>query len=328
LGLIPGDIGRPVAVFRVALIGDSLIAEAQAVLEKLTPVQTEVNTGDNQCYLRRILPYRTDDKRIDGVIVTFTDITESKQAASALDAGKVEAAALERRVEERTRMLRALAFQLTRAEESERQAIARDLHDDLGQLLSVAKIRLAQLERSDGKPESQRILAEAEQLIDRAERSVRSLAFQLSPAVLYELGLGAALQWLAEEMKKTYGLTVELSDDGAPTPLSQGARAIVFRAVRELLINVVKHANAAVAQVSIRRTGDGLVVTIRDFGAGFDTNEVAARPGGGFGLTSVRERLSFIGGSAQVESSPGDGTRITLTAPLQTEEQAEQRTAK
>jgi signal transduction histidine kinase len=326
--LIPGDVGRPIGVFRIALMGDSLISEARAVLEKLTPMQTEVSTEENRWYLRRTLAYRTDDQRVDGVIVTFTDITESKRTASALDAGKIEAAALEQRVEERTRRLRTLAFELTRAEENERQAIARDLHDDLGQLLSVAKIRLSQLERGDRKPESERILAEAEELIDRAERSVRSLAFQLSPAVLYELGLSAALQWLAEELKKTYGLIVELTDDDAPKPLSQGARAIVFRAIRELLINVVKHAEVAVAQVSARRTADGLVVTIRDFGAGFDTKEVAARPGGGFGLTSVRERLSFIGGNAKVESSRGGGTRVTLTAPLQSEERVEQQAVK
>jgi signal transduction histidine kinase len=219
--------------------------------------------------------------------------------------------------------LRALAFELARAEENERQAIARDLHDDLGQLLSVAKLKLGKL---NGAPQADReqIVEELSGLIGRAESSVRSLAFQLSPAVLYELGLVPALQWLAEDVKKTYGLSVQVTDDGAPKPLSQSSRAVVFRAIRELLINVVKHAGVSTAFLGTRRVGNKIEVEVSDDGNGFAPTGIAAHSHGGFGLTSVRERMSFIGGNVKISSLPGNGTEIRLTAPLSQDEAGEQ----
>jgi two-component system, chemotaxis family, CheB/CheR fusion protein len=328
LGLIASDVGRPVSVFGSQLMGEPMIADARAVLDKLAPVQVEVE-GEGQCwFLRRTLPYRTDDKRVEGVIITLTDITDSKRASELqVAAGKSAAAALERSVEERSKQLRGLAFELARAEESERQAIARDLHDDLGQVLAVAKLKLTKLRGGDGQSDAQQIIGGLEELIGRAEASIRSLAFQLSPAVLYELGLMPALQWLAEEMKKTYGLSVEVSDDGRDKPLSQAARAIVFRAIRELLINVVKHAGVSTAYVGAARTGEQIEITVTDDGNGFDLDAAVNKPRTGFGLTSVRERLSFIGGSVEISSVPGDGTEATLRAPLQTHGQAAEESA-
>jgi two-component system, chemotaxis family, CheB/CheR fusion protein len=230
---------------------------------------------------------------------------------------KAAAAALEQRVEERTKQLRRLAFELARAEESERQAIARDLHDDLGQVLAVARLKLAKLTGAETR-ERERLAEELAELLGRAESRTRSLAFQLSPAVLYELGLIPALEWLTEEVKKTYGLAVEFSDDAAAKPLSQAARAILFRAIRELLINVVKHSGVSTARLAARRVDNTLEVIVKDDGNGFEPARISAGPRGGFGLTSVRERLSFIGGSVDVSSVPGDGTEVTLRAPLQT----------
>jgi two-component system CheB/CheR fusion protein len=326
LGLIASDAGRPVSVFGSMLMGDSLIGEARTVLEKLVPVQTEIKGEGDLWFLRRILPYRTDDKRVDGVIITFTDISSGKRAADILlEAGKATAVALEQRVEERTKQVRALAFELTRTEEIERQAIARDLHDGLGQLLAVAKLRLRELKGNGGSAEFERETAEVEQLIGRAESTTRSLAFQLSPAVLYELGLVPALQWLTEDLAKTYGLSVELSDDGAPKPLSQSARAVVFRAIRELLINVVKHAGVQTAHVEMRRVGGQIEVEVSDDGSGFAADRVDAHAHTGFGLTTVRERLSFIGGNVEISSRPGSGTEVRFTAPLSQDEGGEQR---
>ena len=222
----------------------------------------------------------------------------------------------EQRVEERTKQLRALAFELTRTEEMERQAIARDLHDGLGQLLAVAKLRLGKLKGNGGPDEFDRMIAEVEELIGRAESTTRSLAFQLSPAVLYELGLVPALQWLAEDLGKTYGLSVELSDDGAPKPLSQSSRAVVFRAIRELLINVVRHAGVQTAYVETRRAGGQIEVEVSDDGNGFAADRIDTQSRASFGLTSVRERLSFIGGKVEISSVPGNGTEVRFTAPL------------
>jgi len=305
LGLIAGDVGRPIGVFGTPLLGEALMSAARAVLERLVPVQSEVRGDEDRWYLRRALPYNSEDQQVDGVIITFTDITESKRG-----------------LEERAKQLRAFAFELTRAEESERQAIARDLHDDLGQLLSVVKLKLSKLQTGTIEEDALRIMMQIDELVGRAERSVRSLAVQLSPPVLYELGLVPALEWLAEEMQRNYDLSVELTDDGAVKPLEQAARAIVFRAIRELLINVARHAGVSEAHVSTQRVGDGLVATVSDAGSGFDPNEIGTGPQRGFGLTSVRERLAYIGGSVQLASRPGRGTDVTLTVPLQVQERA------
>ena len=299
LGLIAGDIGRPIGVFGTPLLGEPMVSAARTVLERLAAVQSEARGEEDRWYLRRALPYHDEDQQVDGVIVTFTDITESKRG-----------------LEERAKQLRSFAFELTRAEESERQAIARDLHDDLGQLLSVIKIKLAKLQIG-GPADAVRVMTEIDELVGRAERSIRSLAVQLSPPVLYELGLVPALEWLGEEMTKNYDLSVELIDDAAAKPLGQAARAIVFRAIRELLINVAKHAGVIEARVSTRRIGDRLDAVVSDAGVGFVPNEVVAGAQHGFGLTSVRERLAYIGGSLQIASRPGRGTEITLTVPLQ-----------
>lgn len=309
LGLIEGDVGRPIGVFGMPVMGESLISEARTVLDKLAPVQSEVRGEADRWYLRRTLPYRGEEELIDGVIITFTDITESKRG-----------------VEERARQLQSFAFELTRAEEGERQAIARDLHDDLGQLMTVVKLKVAKLQSGVEPADADRIFAELSEMIGRGERGIRSLAAQLSPAVLYELGLIPALEWLAEEMKANYGLSVALTDDAADKPMGQAARAILFRVIRELLINVAKHSGVTAARVTTRRAGDALVVTVNDTGVGFDQNEVAARPHRGLGLPSVRERLSFIGGSIEIASVPGDGTQVTLTAPLQTQAQVAEET--
>jgi signal transduction histidine kinase len=148
---------------------------------------------------------------------------------------------------------------------------------------------------------------------------MRTLAFQLSPPVLHTLGLVPALEWLTEEMERVYGLQVRLSDDGAAKPLDEPSRTTLFRAVRELLINVAKHAGARMAQVTSLRSGKRITLAVSDNGSGFDYQEMLrAAPGkGGLGLMGARERLEFIGGEMHVDSRPREGTTVTLIAPLQ-----------
>ena len=173
------------------------------------------------------------------------------------------------------------------------------------------------LQRGSEQADAARILKEIDELVERAERSIRSLAVELSPPVLYELGLIPAVESLAEEMKSNYGLSIEIDDDGAAKSLGQATRAILFRAIRELLINVAKHAGVGNARVIAKRVGDGLVATVSDSGAGFNPSEIPTDLQRGFGLTSVRERLAYIGGSLRIASRPGHGTEVTLTVPLQ-----------
>ena len=224
---------------------------------------------------------------------------------------------LEQRVRLRTQEIRLLAAELDAAESRERQQLARDLHDDLGQILAAARMHLAALE-SHPDPAVQAVMVRIADLIDRANRSTRSLAAQLVPPMLFELGLTAALEWLGDELEGSFGLRVSVVDDGQPKPLTRDARSILYRATRELLINAAKHAGADTAEVEIERRGDEIVVRVADSGAGFDARQLTASKGQGqgMGLLSVRERLAFIGGSIEIRSLPGDGAVITLAAPL------------
>ncbi len=228
---------------------------------------------------------------------------------------RVVAEELERRVAQRTEQLRRLTSELEAAENRERQQIARDLHDDLSQTLATARIRLTELcthKRSDIRSVANEVGA----LIDLANNSTRSLAAQLSPAVLYELGLRAAIEWLAEEIERNYGLQVTVVGDEPLKPLAPETSSFLYRAVRELLINAAKHARTNAATVKLDRHQRDVLITVSDAGVGYDPASAVASPKRGLGLRNMRERLSLIGGSLRIQSRPGSGTVAVLAAPL------------
>lgn len=138
---------------------------------------------------------------------------------------------------------------------------------------------------------------------------------QLNPPVLEQLGLVPALEWLGEEMRKTYALHVVLDDDAAPKPLDSVTASIVFRAVRELLINVARHAKVHLARVTTSRNGDQLTITVRDQGDGFAGAAKTSRTGG-LGLATLRERMAYIGGRFRITTEPKRGTTAIIQAPL------------
>jgi chemotaxis family two-component system sensor kinase Cph1 len=230
---------------------------------------------------------------------------------------RIMAEQLEIRVAQRTEQLRALAADLEAAEDRERRQIARDLHDDLGQTLAAARIRLASLCQHQA-PDVRATAMAVDTLVERGNIAVRSLAAQLAPAVLHELGLPPALEWLAEEIERTFRIVVSITDDGSAKPLAPPVRSILYRAVRELLINVAKHARTDTATVAIQCEDGRVVLKVSDPGIGFD---ISATPGSArrpLGLISLRERLSYIGGTFELHTSPGSGTTVILTAPLLT----------
>ncbi len=243
------------------------------------------------------------------ILLTIEDITERKRA--------------EERIHVFQRRLRSMASQLSLAEERERKRMAAGLHDQVGQPLAAVKMKLGALRgllSSDGLVEQ---VDEIRELIDQAIHEMRSLTFELSPPILYDLGLEPALEWLVEQVQKEHGIVCRFEDDGQNKPLGDDARGLLFWVVRELLINVVKHAKARTATVSIWRDGDELRVSVEDDGVGFDTSEIDRR-NRGFGLFSIRQRLTEFGGQVEVESKPGHGTRVILVAPLECSEESEQ----
>ncbi len=311
------DVGRPLSDINHSLQNVSAAEIARHVLDDLERVETEVQSQDGEWYLMRAVPYRTADDRIDGVVMTFSAITKIKAAGKQL---RELNETLEERVTERTRLaqqraerLRVVTARLTNAEERERQRLATMIHDDLQQTLAAAKMRLA-AGPSEEPEKTGTNRQEAAKLIDDAIRTTRSLTAEFCPTVLFRQGLVSALGGLARQVEQKYGLRVSVN--GAPQadldPLHQ---TLVFRAVQELLSNVVKHADTDSAEISVEVCGDAVCVTVADEGTGFDGpySEVAEAPG--FGLFSIREQLAAIGGHLAVESTEGQGTKAVIEIP-------------
>ncbi len=218
--------------------------------------------------------------------------------------------------------LRRMGTELLLTEERERRRIAVDLHDHIGQALAISKIKLKTLQKSTG---DQIIKSDLDSLLELTEemiRETRSLTLELSPPILYELGLEAAVEWLAEEIQDKHGLQTFFEHDHRPKAVDGDIRVFLFRAVRELLMNVVKHAQASQASITMRSTADSLRITVQDDGLGFRPEEAGSHSGvfSGFGLFSIRERLEPLGGALEIVSEPDAGTSATLIAPLHKED--------
>jgi signal transduction histidine kinase len=234
---------------------------------------------------------------------------------------------LERRVVERTvevqrqaRQVRALAMELTRAEQRERQRLAAILHDNVQQLLAAAQMRLSVIDRADDAAFGASVES-VRAIIRQAVNASRSLAMDLNPPVLRQAGLAAALAWLAERMSEMSQFRVDVLADAGAEPASEEVRTLLFESVRELLLNVVKHAGVKEARIAMARADTGrTTITIEDSGVGFDPASIIMRTTSaqGLGLSSVQQRMIRIGGGMEIDSAPGRGTRIKLVAPAET----------
>jgi signal transduction histidine kinase len=224
--------------------------------------------------------------------------------------------AAERALQQANQTLRRLAARREAVREEERARIAQNLHDGAGQSINLLRLKLAAIARRPGDEARAAQLAEAQGIIDQINQEIRSLEFELSPPVLRQLGLVPAIGWLAEDMQRSYGLGVVVNDDEEEKPLDQTLLASMFRAVRELLINVAKHANVNTAHVDIQRAEGNILITVSDMGSGFDLAKLDRLETTGLGLAGVRERTEFAGGSLHVSSVPGAGTTVTITMPL------------
>jgi PAS domain S-box-containing protein len=233
------------------------------------------------------------------------DITERKKA--------------EEKLLDYQRQLKSLASELSLTEERERHRIATELHDRIGQALVISKLKLGLLRQSVSSGTIASIVDEVCSSLDRNIQAVRSLTFDLSSPILHEIGLEAAVgDLLTEQIEEKHNIESELVDDGKPKPLDDDVRILLFRGVQELLVNVVKHANAHKVKVSMLRADGNIHIIVEDDGIGFGATDVAtiSTETGGFGLFSIRERLEQVGGRLVIESGSNCGAKITMVAPL------------
>ena len=225
---------------------------------------------------------------------------------------------VEQQIMEYQQQLQSLASQLTLTEERERRRIATELHDQVGQTLAFARMRLASAGKATSDAQREAILDDVSQSLRQAIGDTRDLVFDLSSPLMNELGLAAALsEWLEEQVGKRHGLQTEFIHDGQRLLLDDDMRAMLFRSGRELLTNVVKHAQAKRVTVRLEYEGTLVRIVVEDDGVGFDVDAMpeAMEREGGFGLFSIQERMADLGGSLEITSEPGQGCTAILTAP-------------
>ena len=280
----------------------------------------EMLTGKRDSYR---IDYQRYLRKDGGLVWTRLRVSVVKDASGEayFAIGMIEDITKQKRAEDEIRAyqekLRSLASELTLVEERERRRLAIQLHENIGQILAFAQIKLGTLTAEATTSDLAADLNELRNQIDHTIQFTRSLTFELSPPTLYELGLGEAVEWLASQFQENCGTEIEVQQEPHPTPLTDEVRTILFLVVRELLTNVAKHAQAHHAKVVIEKDGDQLRIQVEDDGVGFN---VAKSGAAGFGLFSIRERLDHIGGHLKVKSKPGHGTVVTLAIPLMPED--------
>lgn len=269
----------------------------------------------------------TDSKQAELFLVRAKDILESEvreRTASLREANSK----LQQEIEERERIeryligyqrrLETMSFELANATENERARIAGELHDQVGQRLILARLKTDMLAGSLAAPEHLRAIEELQELNDQTLTDIRSLTFQMRPPVLASAGLVAAVRWLGEELKNQYGLSVEVAGGITVDNLSYLLKSVLFQVIRELLLNVIKHAGTDRATVSLALDAGFVTITVDDAGRGFDPAHATEKHhlSGGFGIYNSSHRIEYLGGSLTIDAAPGHGCRATIVVPL------------
>ncbi len=335
--LISTDIGRPLAHLRHRLVYPELLADAGKVLEHLVPIEREVSESSGRFFLARLLPYRTNEDRIAGVVLTFVDVTELQVAQEAVRQAQRE---LEGRVQERTAELdmvnsalrtevlmhrqaqqarHELQIRLVNAQEEERSRISRELHDEVGQQITALMLGLKSLELSPLSDQTPGKLRALRATAERAGREIHQLASELRPAALDELGLSRALSGYLDSWAERNGILVDFLSSGIDEPRLPGViETTLYRVIQEAMNNVFKHAAAKSVSVSTERRGGMVLAIVEDDGMGFDSDAPPPSSPARLGIAGMRERATIAGGTLTVESSAGGGTTVRLQLPLPT----------
>lgn len=265
----------------------------------------EISLGDRH-YLATADPLHGEAGELCGSVHTLRDITEEKKA--------------EKRIQNYQEELRSLASELTLAEERERRRLSTALHDNIAQSLALSKIKLGAVQTAVDDRTVEEEITNVRDLIDESITRTRSLIFELSPPILYQMGLEAALETLADNFAERHDVMIRFYGEDSERPLQKELEVVLFQSARELLMNAVKHADATELELSVQRKNGKIRVSVKDDGQGFDTQEIGPHQhrDGGYGLFSIRERMERFKGDFNIQSEIGEGTRATLTAPVET----------
>ena len=251
-------------------------------------------------YFKAISDAKTGD--VKNVIIITTDITDVKSSNFQLEASRDN--------------LRSLASKLSQVEEAERRKIATWLHDGVSQLLAVIKIKLNLFGQKHADDKVTSFLSELSPIVDEAIDQTRSLTFELSPPILYELGLSPAIQWLVDGTHKKQDIKISYLTNPTEIDVNEEISVIVFQTVRELLNNIIKHSQATEAEITLTQDEAFTVVNVSDNGIGSKAGgDKSQDPETGFGLFNIKERLIYLGGHFYFSSSPGKGTRVSVKIP-------------
>ena len=259
----------------------------------------------------------TDNETV--ILVVLEDVTAQRQAERLLQSDRERLAGQVRSTAEvlgRTREeLRALTASLFASQEDERRRVARELHDDVSQKLAALEIDIERL-RQSAPVDADELSVRLEHLRERTSAlsaDVRNLSHQLHPSALDHFGLATALKTLVEEFGERHGMVASFRRSRVPDTVPGDTATALYRIAQEALRNVAKHAGPTHVKVALEGTDEGLRLSVRDFGEGFDMDGNASR---GLGLVSMEERARLAGGTLLVESELGNGTSVTATVPL------------
>jgi len=268
------------------------ILECRIIPAEGTPFEISLNVGGEFDRPDRLVRYR----------VVLVDVSRLKL--------------MERQARETGDRLRSLASELNLSEERTRKAIAQTLHDEVGQMLALARMKLSAALDPPKETAVEKIVEEVLDMLGSVIRETRSLMVEISPPVLHDLGLAAAVDWMAERMSSKHGLDIETMNTGDFSDLEHDLKVMLYQMTRELLVNIVKHSGGRHVLVTVERDDHTIGITVRDDGKGFDAREAGSPAAeNGFGLFSIRERLKSYDGSLQIESQKGKGTTVSVRLP-------------
>jgi signal transduction histidine kinase len=248
------------------------------------------------------------DMLIASLVLAFGVAVVSILRVSALEQHSAEQ---RQRTETAEKGLRLLSQKLVQALEEERKTISRELHDEIGQMLTGLKMELGNLEefRNSAGNEFENHLTETKAITERTMRSVRDMAMGLRPSMLDDLGLEPALRWQAREFSRHSGIPVSIETGGHLEPLSESVRTCVYRVVQESLTNCARHAQADNVQIILQGNDDRISLVVQDNGKGFDPEDVGGR---GLGLIGMEERIKKLGGTLTISSRQREGFSGTM----------------